>query len=137
MSRALLGASGYSAFMRGDPTVTEMIQTLDAIYVNAVVLGELGAGFLRGRMRQKNEARFRQFLASSRVSALPIDEDTAERYAVILNALWTAGTPILTNDIWIAVSAMQHGLAVITTDAHFLKIPQILVWHSPPAKSTS
>lgn len=123
--------------MRGDTVVTEMLQTLDAIYVNAVVLGELRAGFLRGRLRQKNEARLRQFLASSRVSALSIDEDTGERYAVILNALWTAGTPIPTNDIWIAASAMQHGLAVITTDAHFLKIPQILVWHSRPAKSTS
>jgi len=137
VSRALLDTSGYSALMRGDTVVTEMLQTVDAIYVNAVVLGELRAGFLRGRMRQKNEARLRQFLASSRVSALSIDEDTAERYAVILNALWSVGTPIPTNDIWIAASAMQYGLAVITTDAHFLKIPQILVWHSPPAKSAS
>ena len=135
MSRALLDTSGYSAFMRGHPAVKEMIQTVDAIYVNAVVLGELRAGFLRGRLRQKNEERLRQFLASSRVSALAVDEETAERYAVILNALWNAGTPIPTNDIWIAASAMQYGLAVITTDAHFLKIPQILVRHSPPAGS--
>lgn len=137
MSRALLDTSGYSAFMRGDPTVTEWLRTVDAVYVNAVVLGELRAGFLRGRLRQKNEARLRQFLASSRVSALSVDEETAERYAVILNALWNAGTPIPTNDIWIAASAMQYGLAVITTDAHFLKIPQILVWHSPPVRATS
>lgn len=122
--------------MRGDATVKEMLQTADAIYVNAVVLGELRIGFLRGRLRQKNEGRLRQFLASSRVSALAVDEDTAERYAVILDALWTAGTPIPTNDIWIAASAMQYGLTVITTDAHFLKIPQILVWHIPPAKLT-
>ncbi len=135
MSRALLDTSGYSAFMRGDPTVKEMLQTVDAIYLDAVVLGELRAGFQRGRMRQKNDARLRQFLASSRVSALAVDEETAERYAVILNALWNAGTPIPTNDIWIAASAMQYGLVVITTDAHFLKIPQILVWHSSPSES--
>jgi predicted nucleic acid-binding protein len=49
---------------------------------------------------------------------------------VILESLWSAGTPIPTNDIWIAASAMQYGLAVIKTDAHFLKVPQILVWHS-------
>jgi tRNA(fMet)-specific endonuclease VapC len=134
VSRVLLDTSGYSAFMRGDATVKEMLQTADAIYVNAVVLGELRIGFLRGRLRQKNEGRLRQFLASSRVSALVVDEDTAERYAVILDALWTAGRPIPTNDIWIAASAMQYGLTVITTDAHFLKIPQILVWHVPPAK---
>ena len=135
MSRILLDTSGYSAFMRGDAVVKEMLQTVDAIYVNAIVLGELRVGFLRGRTRQKNEERLRQFLASSRVSIIAVDEETAERYAVILDALWTAGTPIPTNDIWIAASAMQYGLAVLTTDAHFLKIPQILVWHTPPAKS--
>jgi tRNA(fMet)-specific endonuclease VapC len=92
--------------MRGDDTVAEMFQTLEAIYVNAVVLGELRIGFLRGRMRQRNEARLRQFLASPRVSILVIDEDTAERYAVILDGLWKAGTPIPTNDLWVAASAM-------------------------------
>ena len=134
MSRVLLDTSGYSAFMRGDAVVKEMLQTVDAIYVNSIVLGELRVGFLRGRTRQKNEERLRQFLASSRVSVIAVDEETAERYAVILDALWTAGTPIPTNDIWIAASSMQYGLAVITTDAHYLKIPQILVWHTPPAK---
>ncbi|NOT22459.1 MAG: type II toxin-antitoxin system VapC family toxin [Nitrospiraceae bacterium] len=134
MSRVLLDTSGYSAFMRGDAVVKEMLQTVDAVYVNSVVLGELRVGFLRGRTRQKNEERLRQFLASSRVSIVAVDDETAERYAVILDALWTAGTPIPTNDIWIASSAMQYGLTVITTDAHYLKIPQILVWHTPPAK---
>ncbi len=55
MSRVLLDTSGYSAFMRGDPAIKEMLQTVDAIYVNAVVLGELRAGFLRGRLRQKTK----------------------------------------------------------------------------------
>jgi predicted nucleic acid-binding protein len=36
-----------------------------------------------------------------------------------------------TNDIWIAANAMQHGLAVLTMDAHFQKIPQILAYHVP------
>ena len=68
-----------------------------------------------------------------RVATIAVDGDTAERYVVILDGLWTAGTPIPTNDIWIAASAMQYGLAVVTTDRHFLKIPQILVSHTPPA----
>jgi len=32
-----------------------------------------------------------------------------------------------TNDIWIAGSAMQHGLRIVTTDAHYLKVTQALV----------
>jgi predicted nucleic acid-binding protein len=133
VSRVLLDTSAYSAFMRGEGLVKDTLQTADAIYLTPVVLGELRVGFLRGRARQKNEERLRQFLASSRVSTLTMDDETAERYAVILNGLWTAGTPIPTNDMWIAASAMQYGLTVVTTDAHFLKIPQILVTHSSPA----
>ena len=58
---------------------------------------------------------------------MPLDEGTSERYAVIVQALREAGTPIPTNDLWIAASAMQHGLKVLTTDAHFKKVAQIVL----------
>jgi tRNA(fMet)-specific endonuclease VapC len=64
---------------------------------------------------------------SPRVTVVDIDEETAEPYAVILGALSGAGTPVPTSDLWIAASAMQHGLRIITTDAHFLKIKQVIV----------
>lgn len=77
-----------------------------------------------------------QFLQSPRVSIFPLDEETAERYAVILNTLWAAGTPIPTNDLWIAATAMQYGLEIVTTDLHFQKVVQVLVRHfSLPPKS--
>jgi predicted nucleic acid-binding protein len=72
-------------------------------------------------------------MESPRVDSLPIDEETAERYAVIRNALWKSGTPIPTNAIWISATAMQHGLTVVTTDPHYNKVPQILVEYSPVA----
>jgi tRNA(fMet)-specific endonuclease VapC len=77
--------------------------------------------------RRKNEVELRRFLGSPRVGLLDVTEETAERYAVILNGLWQAGTPIPTNDIWIAASAMEYGLNVLTTDEHYQKIPQIIV----------
>jgi tRNA(fMet)-specific endonuclease VapC len=36
------------------------------------------------------------------------------------------GTPIPSDDLWIAASAMQHGLKVLTTDNHYLEVPQII-----------
>jgi predicted nucleic acid-binding protein len=61
-----------------------------------------------------------------------LDEGTSERYAVILDSLRSGGIPIPTNDVWIAASAMQHGLRVATTDRHFRKVSQILVeWFGP------
>lgn len=127
MRRILLDTSAYSAFMRGHDEVKRALQEADEIALTPVVLGELGAGFLRGRQRRKNERELRQFLGSGRVRVVGVDEETAERYAVIVTALRTAGTPIPTNDIWIAASAMQYGLAVVTTDEHYEKVPQVIV----------
>ena len=113
--------------MRGHDGVKTSLHEADEIALTPVVVGELKAGFARGRHRRKNERELRQFLESPRVRVLTMDEDTAERYAVIVNGLRSAGTPIPTNDVWIAASAMQHGLTVVTTDAHYEKVPQILV----------
>ena len=125
--RLLLDTSAYSAFMRGHEEIRAMVRTNEEIFLNAIVIGELMAGFIKGGRRKKNEDELRRFLMSPRVSLLDVGEETAERYAVILNSLWQAGTPIPTNDIWIAASAMEYGLRVLTTDEHYNKIPQIMV----------
>lgn len=125
MSRILLDTSAYSAFMRGDEETVQALREAESIFLTAVVLGELLAGFRRGTRRKENESLLRQFLDTPRVQVVPVDEETADRYALILNALRAAGTPVPTNDLWIAANAMQHGLKVLTKDAHFSKIPQI------------
>ena len=125
--RLLLDTSAYSAFMRGHEGIRRAIRTHEEIFLNSIVIGELTAGFIRGKQRRKNEAELQRFFASPRVGVLDVTEETAERYAVILNGLWQAGTPIPTNDIWIAASAMEYGLSVVTTDQHYQKIPQIIV----------
>lgn len=127
--RVLLDTSAYSAFMRGRHDIKEVLQSADSIAVNPIVLGELRAGFRHGRHSDKNTNQLKRFLASPRVHVVMIDEETAERYAVILNSLWTIGRPIPTNDLWIAASAMQYGLTILTTDAHFTHIAQVLVHH--------
>jgi tRNA(fMet)-specific endonuclease VapC len=125
--RLLLDTSAYSAFMRGHEEIRVMVRTNEEIFLNSIVVGELMAGFIKGGRRKKNEDELRRFLMSPRVSLLDVSEETAERYAVILNSLWQAGSPIPTNDIWIAASAMEHGLRVVTTDEHYDKISQIMV----------
>ena len=129
MRRVLVDTSAYSAFMRDHPAAKEAIQRADEILLTPVVLGELLAGFLRAKQREKNERELRAFLASPRASIVAVDAETAARYAAIVAALWKAGTPIPTNDIWIAASAMQHGARVLTTDGHFLEVPQVMVDH--------
>ncbi len=131
--RLLIDTSAFSAFMRGHAEIKTALQEAEAIYLSTVVLGELKAGFIKGGRRRRNESELTRFLASPRVGLLDLTEETADRYAVILNSLWEAGTPIPTNDIWISASAMEHGLQLLTTDAHYQKVPQILVQFFPAA----
>ena len=125
--RVFVDTSAYSAFLRGHPEVESVLQRAEEIYLSPIVLGELRSGFRRGRRAARNEEVLDEFLDTPRVEILPVLDGTAVRYAEILSYLRSAGTPLPTNDVWIAASAMEHGLQVLTTDKHFLAAPQILV----------
>jgi tRNA(fMet)-specific endonuclease VapC len=127
VSRIFLDTSAYSAFMRGHPEIQHRIREASQIQLNPVVLGELHAGFLKGTRQRENLSELAQFLASPRVEVVAVNEETAERYAVILDSLRRAGAPIPTNDIWIAAGAMQLGSILVTTDPHFREVAQIAV----------
>jgi predicted nucleic acid-binding protein len=131
-SKVLMDTSAYAAFLRGDPGVKEAVQQADEIVFNPGVLGELKAGFLMGKNEKRNRAILRDFLSSPRTIIAEIDEETSERYAVIVQSLRMKGTPIPTNDLWIAASAMQHGLKILTTDKHYLEVPQIITEYFEP-----
>ncbi len=124
--RIILDTSAYSAFLRGNPEIKLSIQQADEIFLNPIILGELFAGFAIGGNEKKNKALLQEFLSSPRVKVIDVDEETSERYATIINYLRKKGAPIPANDIWIAASAMQYGLKVLTTDSHYLKISQVI-----------
>lgn len=132
MTEILLDTSAYSAFRRGHREVADLMRRADRIAVSTITMGELLAGFAHGRRAAENRRELQRFLDSPRVTLSPVDLRTAERYALIHQRLRERGTPIPANDVWIAAAAMQEGLTLVTTDAHFRKIPQILVaWFDP------
>ena len=123
MKPILLDTNAYAAFNRGDPEAVSVVQRAPLIAVNAVVLGEMLGGFVSGSREDENRRDLERFLGSPRVALLPLDRHTAEHYATVYSALKKAATPIPTNDIWIAASAIQHGLALFTYDRHFRVVP--------------
>lgn len=127
MTRLMLDTSAYSAFLRGHAGVKRVIQEADELRFSPIVLGELYAGFRRGSRRQENERYLRTFLSSPRASVVDVNEETAHCYAEIVNFLRRRGSPVPANDLWIAASAMQYGLRLLTTDSHFQRIPQVIV----------
>lgn len=126
MKRLLLDTSAYSESHRGHREATYSINEADEVFINTVVLGELYVGFMGGKHRERNRAEFDRFIASPRIKIVQIDEITAERYALIYDTLRSAGTPISANDLWIAASAFQHDLEILTFDSDFEKVPQIV-----------
>jgi predicted nucleic acid-binding protein len=50
---------------------------------------------------------------------LVVGPETARRYAELRRELKTTGTPIPSNDAWIASLAREHRLPVVTRDNHF------------------
>jgi predicted nucleic acid-binding protein len=67
----------------------------------------------------------REFLANPVVEVLKVDQDVARAYAEIVVDLRKAGSPIPTNDIWIAAAAARAGAAVLTYDSHFRLVSRV------------
>lgn len=126
MKQILLDTNAYAAFKRGDQDAIEIIRFAETIGVSTIVLGELLSGFSVGQREAKNRRELAAFLDSNRVLIIPVDEKTAEYYAHTYLSLRRKGKPIPTNDLWIAATALQHGLAVFTYDKHFFDIDGII-----------
>ncbi len=112
--------------MRGDEHVTVILKRIDQIGISAISIGELFSGFKGGNFEEKNKIELNVFLDSPRVIVFPIDVETADFYASILNNLKSKGTPIPTNDIWIAAVAFQNGFKLFSKDKHFNVIPGLI-----------
>ena len=122
MRPVLLNTNAYTAFMLGAPEVVDVVAHADELYLNSIVLGELLGGFAAGTREPKNRAELARFLDSPRLETLPITAQTADSYALVYAGLRRKGQPIPTNDLWIAVSALEHGAALLTRNAQFAHI---------------
>lgn len=117
--RLVLDTNAYSALMRGHQAIAALVRRSEAVLVPAVVAGELLYGFRLGDRFEENAARLQAFLAMSAVELLPVSLTTADRFGRIAAALRRKGSPIPTNDIWIAAQAMEVGADLLSSDSHF------------------
>jgi tRNA(fMet)-specific endonuclease VapC len=127
MKRIIIDTNFYVAFKKRDEAAIVALKKAEYIAVNTVILGELLAGFRCGSRELQNREELDLFFDSPRVDLLSIDDGTAEFYAQIFAELKEKGRPIPTNDLWLAASALQHGLALATYDDHFKYISGLLM----------
>lgn len=125
MSRICLDTSAYSHFKRGHEPVVKLIRSARRVLVPIVAIGELRAGFAMGSRADQNDADLRTFLKQSVVAVLDVEDEAASLYAEIVAQLKRAGTPLPSNDIWIAALAAREGASVVTYDEHFRRIQRV------------
>lgn len=123
--RLALDTNRYTDLCRGIAAVAETIEAADEVWLPFIVLGELRAGFAVGTQGPRNEAILRRFLLKPGVDVLYADEQTTHHYASVYRQLRKQGTPMPTNDMWIAALVLQHSLLLYDRDAHFDALPQL------------
>ena len=125
--KILLDTNAYSALLRGDADVARLVSGAEQVLLSVVVAGELLFGFRNGSRFEANRRELGEFLASPYVTLVPIGLVTADRFGRIASALKRKGTPLPTNDIWIAAQAMETGAELLSFDRHFAAI-EGLAW---------
>lgn len=102
------------------PAVTFLEREPDArLYIPSAVAGELACG-PSAREREKWE----EFLAP--LFVLAPTPDICWRYGRVYRHLKDNGQLIGTNDLWIAATALAHGMPLVTRNvAHFRRVPEL------------
>ncbi len=120
--KIMLDTNAYVGFKRNVVEIVEFIVGAELILFSPIVLGELMFGFRNGTRFKENMDDLNNFLQHEAVELAKIGDLTSDRYSRIAVQLKRQGTPIPTNDIWIAAQTMEHGVELITSDQHFEKI---------------
>lgn len=124
--RIALDTNRYVDLCRGNVETVTLLEEAESVVLPFVVLGELRAGFLHGPRHADNERTLRRFLMKAGVQVLFADDQTTQHYANVYRQLRKQGTPIPTNDMWIAAVVLQHNLVLHGRDKHFDRLPQIV-----------
>lgn len=113
----ILDTNALSAVADADSRIAARWSEARQISIPVIVLGEYRYGIARSRRRKEYETWLEINLPSCNV--LGIDKETAASYAQIRVELKQAGTPIPSNDLWIAALCRQHGMTLLSRDRHF------------------
>jgi len=125
MTNILIDTNIYIEVFKNNKKVTHLLQTVDHIGISTITIGELLFGFRNGTKLTENKKELDEYCKLPRLTIYEIDSETADCYSSIKYQLKTDGKPIPTDDIWIAATAMQHGLSIFSFDKHFQNIKGI------------
>jgi tRNA(fMet)-specific endonuclease VapC len=119
----ILDTNAVSALSFENADLVEALGVGPRHHLPVIVIGEYEFG-LAGSTRNRELKSWFALLVSESV-VLTVDRETATHYSAICATLKRKGTPIPTNDLWIAALAKQHDLPILSRDEHFDVVPDI------------
>ena len=124
----ILDTNALSAVAEGNTAAAQKASRSEEVAIPVIVLGEYRFGIAHSRHRRVYERWLDEVRLSARI--LDVTEETAVWYARLRGPLKEAGTPIPSNDLWIAALSRQHALPILSRDRHFdlIKGVQRLDW---------
>jgi len=104
-----------------------MIQWLERSVraISVVTVGEMRSGALRARWGERRLRALEDHLAAHVI--LPIDPAICDEWAHLRARCLELGRQKRDNDLWIAATAIRHGLSLATLDAGQQEIPGLTV----------
>jgi tRNA(fMet)-specific endonuclease VapC len=124
----ILDTNGLSAVAEGESAIEPILNKAAQIAIPVIVLGEYRYGISHSRNRKHYEQWLAEYLPTFRI--LDVDEGTTLSYSAVRTELKRAGTPIPSNDVWIAALCRQHSLPLLSRNRHFDAVAGIqrLAW---------
>jgi tRNA(fMet)-specific endonuclease VapC len=113
----ILDTNGLSALAEGDSGLESALRKASELAIPVIVIGEYRYGISHSRYRTSYEQWLAEYLPRFRI--LDVDERTTVSYSMVRSELRKAGTPLPSNDVWIAALCRQHSLPLVSRDRHF------------------
>lgn len=123
--KLVLDTNAYCLCDFGLASALELVERATTLFLPSIVYGELYYGFRHGKRFEANLRRLDQFSEQFDVHIILVDLDVARKFGDIFASLRRKGTPLPTNDIWIAACCMSVGGTLLTSDRHFDSVEQI------------
>jgi predicted nucleic acid-binding protein len=97
----------------------------DEVAISVITLAELQAGVLAAADVETRARRLITLGVIADIEVLPITERVAAEWARLRVHLATAGRKVNVNDLWIAATAVAHGMPVVSQDAGFKPLADV------------
>ncbi len=123
--RILIDSNRFIDFCAGEMEVVDAFEQAALVVVPFLVLAEIRVGAQSIKRGDTQVRILGELLQQPGVRVVHSSDSTTHHYATLYARLRKAGTPIPTNDLWIAALAIEHSLVLYSRDAHFDLMPSI------------